>query len=326
MNESSKRKKFRKAKGNPNKDCCYIYFYHYVCETMRVIFIITILLVLGCDRKEVVPSESISFEGAQKVTITSYSDHAMEPFFSRDGTILMFNNSNAADNTNLHWATRVNDSTFQYQGEIAGVNSESLEGVPTMDTHGKFYFVSTSNYVQTLESLYQGDFNNGTVTNVIPVANVSLYQNGWLNFDVEVNADGETLYFVDGRFDESGGPYEADLVIAQKVSGEFQRLSNSDQLLANINTDELEYAACISANNLELYFTRVVTPITTSSQPEIWVATRSAIHDPFRAPEKIENITGFVEAATLSPDGEILYYHKLGTDDKFSLYLTRRSK
>lgn len=293
---------------------------------MRIILILTLLLASGCDTKEVAPTENISYEGAQKVTITGYSDHAMEPFISRDGTILMFNNSNAAVNTNLHWATRVNDSTFQYQGEVAGVNSESLEGVPTMDILGKFYFVSTAHYVQTLESLYQGDFNNGTVTNVVPVVNVSLYQNGWLNFDVEVNATGETLYFVDGRFDESGGPYESDLVIAQKVSGEFQRLSNSDQLLANINTDDLEYAACISANNLELYFTRVAAPLTALSQPEIWVATRATIHDPFREPEKIESITGFVEAATISPDGKILYYHKLGIGDKFSLYLTRRSK
>jgi hypothetical protein len=136
----------------------------------------------------------------------------------------MFNNSNEAINTNLHWATWVNDSTFEYKGEINGVNTQSLEGVPTMEINGKFFFVSTRDYEQTLATLFQGDFDNGCVTNVMQVANTSTNQGGWVNFDVEVDSSSETLYFVDGEFDRSGGPYESDIVIAQKVNGEFQRL------------------------------------------------------------------------------------------------------
>lgn len=292
---------------------------------MKLSLVYIAFLLHSCEKREATPSSLVSFEGEQKVTVTGYSDHIMEPFISRDGNMLMFNNSNEAPNTNLHWATRVNDSIFAYNGEINGVNTASLEGVPTIDSEGNFYFVSTRNYDQTLATLYQGIFSNGSVTNLKQVANIPRYQGGWVNFDVEVDSAGETLYFVDGRFDQSGGPYEADIDIARKVKGTFQRQSNSDEILANINTGALEYAACISADNLELYFTRVATPLSVASKPELFVANRTSVYEPFRAPVKIQNITGFVEAATISPGGKILYYHKKGSDGKFSLFLTRRS-
>jgi hypothetical protein len=285
-----------------------------------------ILLLIACEKKDAQPSTSIRFEGETKVTVTGYADHLMEPFISRDGNVLMFNNSNEAVNTNLHWATRVNDSTFEYKGEITGVNTASLEGVATMDMNGNLYFVSTRDYNQILATLYQGNFDTGTVTNLALVENISKYEAGWVNFDVEVDSSGETLYFVDGRFDQFGGPYEADLVIAKKINNQFQRLLNSDEILKNVNTSDLEYAACISADNLELYFTRITAPISASSIPEIFVASRFTENEPFGLPSKLTNISGFVEATTISPNGNILYYHKRGNDFKYSLFLTRRSK
>jgi hypothetical protein len=63
----------------------------------------------------------------------------MEPSISRDGQYLFFNNSNDPSvNTNLHWAERIDDLTFQYRGEIAGVNTTSLEGVASMDRNNVF--------------------------------------------------------------------------------------------------------------------------------------------------------------------------------------------
>ena len=41
--------------------------------------------------------------------------------------------------------------------------------------------------------------------------------------------------------------------------------------------------------------------------------------DPFSQPEKLSAITGFVEAATLSPDASTLYYHKK-ENDRFVIY------
>lgn len=292
---------------------------------LKTIPVIIILACLGCDIKEPSPSTGITFEGSQKVTITGYADHLMEPSLSRAGNILMFNNSNdPLVNTNLRWAIRVNDSTFEYKGEITGVNTESLEGVPSMDNNGILYFVSTRDYDATLASIYKSNFLDGVVSNVTQVAGISKNQIGWLNFDVEIDSAGETLYFVDGRFDQFGGPYEANIVIAKKVNGEFERLASSDEILKNINTDALEYAACISASNLELYFTRLKVPISPSSEPEIFVATRSSPEAAFQAPSKIESIKGFVEAATISPDGNTLYYHKKDTNGTCALYFTSR--
>lgn len=287
-------------------------------------FVFAMLVFVSCNQNEMPSSAGVRFEGSIPVAVMGYSDHVMEPFLSRDGSQLFFNNSNEADNTNLHWGVRINDSTFQYQGEIDGVNTESLEGVPTMDGNGKFYFVSTREYIVTLGSLFVGDFDNGKVDHISSLENLSLLQNGWINFDVEIDSAGETLYFVDGRFDQFGGPYAADLAIAYKVADEFVRASDSDAILKNINTSNLEYAACISANNLEFYFTRVRVPVNTNTEPEIWVATRQNPHAVFDAPSRIQAITGFSEAATLSPDGGLLYYHKRNQAGVFSLFMTRR--
>jgi hypothetical protein len=286
------------------------------------------LLAMACDDNSTEPIAQPVFEGREKVVVTGYSDHLMEPFISRDGSILMFNNYNGAPNTNIHWARLVNESTFEYQGEISGLNSLSLDGVPSMDQHQNLYFVSLREYEQTLESVYSTTFINGTVAPTIAqVLNLSKHSPGWVNFDLEISADGETLFFADGRFDQSGGPYEADLSIARKINGEFQRLVNSDEVLQHVNTaDHLEYAASISSNNCELYFTRVIAPLTSQSMPEIFVATRPTEEDTFGVPRKIESITGFVEAPTLSPDGKVLYYHTMDLDGKFALYLTRRSE
>src|SRR5262245_51215254 len=95
--------------------------------------------------------EYAAFGNPERITIRGNSDHAMEPFIARDGRYLFFNNSNDPSvNTNLHYAERINDLTFEYKGEVAGVNTRALEGVPTMDKNGDFYFVSTRSYKETL--------------------------------------------------------------------------------------------------------------------------------------------------------------------------------
>ena len=280
------------------------------------------LLLTACKQEDkiVTPNPSLEFGQPTKVEVKGYSGNVMEPFLSRDANILLFNNLNAApENTNLHWATVINDSTFEYKGEIAGVNTNDLEGVPTIDTDGTIYFVSTRNYATTLSTLYQGTFSQGTVANVRLVGGVSRMQAGWVNFDVEVSADGQTLYFVDAQFDQTGTPTTADIVMARKNGNSFQRLENSSEIMKNINTDALEYAVCISVNQRELSFTRVRVPLSAASVPEILVSTRNAINEPFGIPTKIQTITGFAEATTIAPDQRTLYFHKK-ENDKFALY------
>ncbi len=287
------------------------------------LFILTSLLFLACSNDPEPNTEhKLSFGAEQKVTVLDYNDHIMEPFLSRDGTTLFFNNLNYPSvNTNLHYATRIDDITFQYKGEVKGVNTESLEGVPTMTSSNSIYFVSTRSYDTSFSTLYSGDFNTDSISNVELLTGISKNTAGWVNFDVEISADGNYLYTVDGLYDANGGPYEAGLVLAENSGNTFQRVNNLT--LAFVNTNELEYAACISSNMLELYFTRVAAPLTITSVPQIYVTTRTTVKEPFGKPYKINEITGFVEGPTISPDNQLIYYHKK-VNETYGLYMVRK--
>ena len=80
------------------------------------------LLFSACKRNDTPVYQTPTFEFAQptKVNIQGYSGNIMEPFLSRDGNVLLFNNISASpEHKNLHWATKINDTNFQYTGEIA---------------------------------------------------------------------------------------------------------------------------------------------------------------------------------------------------------------
>jgi hypothetical protein len=289
-----------------------------------IITIVVSLILTACQSAGTVASqkerEYTAFGNPERITIRGYSDHAMEPFLTRDGRYLFFNNSNDPSvNTNLHYAERINDLTFEYKGEVAGVNTQSLEGTPTMDKVGAFYFVSTRSYKETLSTIYEGRFSGGAVTGVKIVGGLSKKAPGIVNFDVEVSADGQTLYFVDGVFSGKPIPDKADIAIAVRDGAGFRRLSGSAEILKNINTDALEYAACISTDELELFFTRAG-----KKGPVIYRSTRKNVTQPFDPPERTAAITGFVEAATLSPDGRSLYYH-LKDGERFVIFRVTRS-
>ena len=266
----------------------------------------------------------VSFGAPHRVEMRGYSGNAMEPFLSRDGGRLFFNNLNSApENTNLHWATKVNDSTFQYQGEITGVNTPELEGVPTLDAANNLYFVSLRSYASSLSTIYQATLMGGAATNVQLVNGISRQEPGWVNFDVEVSADGNQLYFVDGKLTSSGIPQSADLVLAGKTSTGFARLPTSAVLLQSVNTSALEYAASIASDGLSLYFTRLQVPITVASVPEIFVATRLTPTDAFGEVKRIASIIGFAEAPTISPDGKQLYFHQK-VNNVYALFVVSR--
>jgi hypothetical protein len=244
------------------------------------------------------------------VTISGYTGDAMEPFLTRDGSILLFNNRNdPPEGTDLHWAERVDDLNFVYRGKLQGANSPALDAVPTVDANGNIYFVTTRSYALNLMTIYHGHFDRGVVTDVAPVSGISRLVPGQVNFDVEVSADGNTLYFVDGLFTGGSVPAAADLAIAQRGSdGQFHRVEG---LLGAVNTSALEYAACISANQLELFFTRIVDGL-----PAIFHSMRPDVQSAWGTPRRLAAIGGFVEAPTITPGGDAIYYHAL-RDGKF---------
>lgn len=284
---------------------------------------LVICVLVGCKggdsggtTQDPLPAE---FANPQRVIILGYNDHAMEPALSRDGQYLFFNNSNAAVNTNLHWAVRIDGLTFQYQGEIGGVNTTALEGVASMDRNNVFYFVSNQSYVTTLSTLYRGTFTSGTVSGVELVPGVSALVLGMVNFDADISPNGDTLYFVDGLFNfPDPVPSTADILIAERSGVNFVRLANGADIMRQINTSALEYAPAISTSGLELFFTRLE-GVTSA----IYASRRPNTSAPFDTPMKIQAITGFVEGPTLSADEKSLYYHK-GENGLFVIYRVTR--
>ena len=262
---------------------------------------------------------SSDFSNPQPVQIIGYTGDAMEPFLSRDGKLLFFNNSNDPHvNTNLHWATRVDDLTFQYKGELQGVNTNALEGVASMDRNNVFYFVSNRSYDQTASTIYRGIYQNGSLSGIELTPGVSIAKPGIVNFDAEISADGNTLYFVESQFSH-GQPKSAVILIARKNGAGFMRAAEGAKIMEQINARGLNYAPATSASERELFFTRAY-----GSAPAIYVATRISTSAPFGEPRKIAAVTGFAEGPTLSPDEKALYFHKMDSG-RFRIYrVTRR--
>jgi hypothetical protein len=263
-----------------------------------------------------------TFSDPRPVEIRGWDGDAMEPFVSRDGRWLFFNNRNdPAIDTNLFYAERVDDLVFDFRGEVRGANSAALDAVPTVDQAGTLYFVSTRSYSQTLVTIYRGKLEDGGLLDVEPVAGVAKEKPGDIVFDVEVSADGETLVFADGVFRGGPLPVAADLAIARRRGdGSFERLPRSDEILRRVNTADLEYAAAISADGRELFFTRMG-----SRRPAIHRATRDSPDAAFGEAERIGSIEGYAEAPSLSADGRSLYYHRRD-GERFVIYRVTRPR
>ena len=248
-----------------------------------------------------------AFHSPEDVTIRGYNGDLMEPFLTRDGLYLLFNNRNEApENTNLHWARRVDDLTFLYLGEIQGVNTPALEGVPSMDRDGNLYFVSTRSYDQTRSTIYRARFRDGVASSIELVEGVSRKVAGWVNFDADISADGRTLYFVDGYFGRAGYPQKASIVAAIRAGNGFSRVK--DKMFENVNRNGLQYAPNVSADELELFVTRVP-KMERGAEPAIYRSVRARLDQTFAAPQRVSAIQGFAEASALSSDGRSLYYH-----------------
>ncbi len=286
------------------------------------------------------PTTYDAFGAPELVEIGGYSgvlaeDNVMEPFFSRDEQYLFFND-NAPGGKNLHYAT-YNGTDFNYGGEIVpGINdASSVQGVPTMDASDNFYFIDTKLYTPGDSSaippippffitIFTGNWTGSSVTGVTPVIGLDFPSPGFLNFDLEVSLDGQTIWFNDGFFSGNPFPEAADIKYATFVSpGEFIRAPDADTIMANINTTEdLEYAPAISTDGLELFFTRLDLD---TMDARIYRAIRPDTNSAFGTSLLVSAIPGFSEGATFSQDEKTIYFHWFnpGTN-KFELYRVTR--
>lgn len=306
---------------------------------MKIRLIITLIsfILFSCSTSENDIKESIiypSFGSEIEVNVIGLSFDAMEPFLSPNGNYLFFNNLNDGINTKLYYATKVNDSTFNYVGVLQGTNqttSPHLDAVADMDSNGNFYWTSTRNYPNELNNLFHGTFNSGTVANITRVqGDFNMNIPGWLVMDHGISLNGQFLYFSNAKFDDTNcqGPCETQLGIAQKNNDStFSTLPNSISILQNINNSNyIYYAPCISSDNLELYYTRYQKgPITSSTVFEICVAIRNDDSSGFSIPTVLfsDIIANLIEAPTLTIEKNIIYYHRK-TMDKHKIVMRYR--
>ena len=268
-----------------------------------------------------------AFTNPEIISVTGYSGDIMEPFISREvtGTYLFFNDNGPLNEKEIHFATKVDDTTFQYVGPINTINTSAVDGVPSMDNAFRFFYISTANYnpPSYYDTVYSGSWNGSTVNGSAPVSGLAITTPGFINFDIEVSPDGATLYFNDGDF--TGGnsfPDAANIAIAVDTGSGFVRDPNSASLLANVNTHDLEYAPAISADGMELFFTRLRL---SDFNTKIYRATRSSLTEPFGIPQHVIAISGFVEGPAFSPDEKSLYYHRRNpATGTFELYRVTR--
>ena len=225
------------------------------------------VLAISCSKNNNEVNQTViypSFGSEIDVDIVGLTFDAMEPFISPDGNYLFFNNINDGINTKLYYATKINDSTFNFVGELIGTNqitAPHLDAVADMDSESNFYWTSTRNYPTELNNLFRGTFTSGTVMNIERVrGDFNMNIPGWLVMDHGISLDGAFLYFNNARFDSQNcqGPCETNIGVAQKVNATtFNTLPNSTSILQNINdANFIYYAPCISSDNLELYYTR----------------------------------------------------------------------
>ena len=262
-----------------------------------------------------------SFSLEKQVIINGLTFDAMEPFISPDGNYLFFNNLNDGINTKLFYANKVNDTTFNFVGQLIGANQTApphLDAVADLDSLNNFYWTSTRGYPAEFDNLFHGKLNAGNVMDIGRVRG-DFYINtpGWLIMDHGISYDGQLLYFNNARFDGSNcaGPCETHIGVAQKVNDStFNKLSNSDEILQNVNdANYIYYAPCITKDNLELYYTRYLKgTITSSTLFEICVVVRNTSSDTFSVPHVLfsDVIANIIEAPTLTTDKQIMYYHK----------------
>lgn len=260
-----------------------------------------------------------AYGSPRPVTIAGYEGDAMEPSLSRDGRILFFNNRNdPPERTDLHWAERIDDLHFRYRGPVAGANGPALDAVAAMSATGRFCFISTRSYFETLGSVYCGRWRNGRLTDVALQRDAAPRVPGRLVFDLELDATGATMIVADGVFSGRSVPDAADLRLARRRHGAYRLDPGADRLFAAVNTPAPEYAAALSADRLTLSFTRLEGQTTS-----IWLARRISPEAAFDAPVRLSALTGFVEAATFTPNGRALYYHRL-TDGRYAIWRAAR--
>jgi len=289
------------------------------------------------------PAAATAFANPQPVTIDNLPKgyggtpiSTEEPFVSRDGRFLFFNSGDKENHKDLHFAEWQNGH-WRYRGEMGPkVNSaDEVEGNPTMDAANNFFYIdSAASNMARHAHFYPWTGKLGAHREVkgLPDRVVKVFKRFQGNMGVEVSADGDTLYFSRATWQMHGftlGPFEdSDILFCTRQGDDYiYDESEAKRVMQHINTPDMEYAASISADGLELFFTRLPLADLRKGKvhSQILRATRSNRLEAFGRPQVIDAIGSedFVEGPSISPNGMELYYHKR-VGEKFRLYKVSR--
>ena len=256
-----------------------------------------------------------------------------EPFVSRDGRFLFFNTGEHENNKDLHYAECI-PNRWVYRGQIGPNvnNAKDVQGNPTMDSSYNFFYIDSGS--ETMVRMGRFSPDKGELTSIqdvegVPKREVKLIaQKVSGTMGVEVSADGKVIYFSRATWDLNGLALGrllgSDIFFATERDGKYVYDDMEAQhIMRHINTSDLEYAASISSDGLELFFTRLsLTDLTSGKiRSKIMRSTRVSLSEAFSKPIEIEAMgsSDFVEGPAISADAKELYYHRR-EGDKFRLY------
>lgn len=274
-----------------------------------------------------------------EVVINGYSQNAMEPKVSSDQVVLFWNDKPSSDDQmSLHYAVKDGLGVYQYVGVLTGtVDSDDLDGVPSIDLSGNFYFVSTRTYATNSQTVFGGtvqvtgpsaiQINGVTASDSAVTAGVP----GTLDMDIDVTWDG--LQMVISRATFAGNPYPetSSLKYYDVSSRVLSARSDTDSVFQNVNFSNCRtYAGSLSRDKLEVFFTVFPTGSTfTGNDFRIVVAKRTSTTEAFTNPQIIQSITGLlVEGPTPTYDdlSKTLFYHLFdAVSGKFKIYKVTRN-
>ena len=285
----------------------------------------TLAMLPDHDPSSVVPN--VEWTNQEPIEIRGYEDDAMEVGISPDGQFLLFNDRNKP-NKDMHWSVRIGARTYDYKGKVKNTITSKVDGTPSFDGDGTLYFITMGEFPRDIRSLHRARFENGEAKDITELEgdiyreSPNLPVNMWISLDPDVSDDGTLLVYSEGRFSPMRPfPYPFKVRGAELRDGRWVRMD--ERILANVNTASLEYAPAISADGLELFFTRISKVDGRPKFVGIYVAKRRSRSEPFGSPERIMAITGDVEAPVLSGNEQHLYYHRM-VDGVFKVFRVRR--
>lgn len=263
------------------------------------------------------------FSNPQVVTISGYTGTAMQdPQLSPDGSTLFFDSHHdALDSTEcfLYYAARANPVLFSFQGTVApqaDVNpAGSSQFTGSLDAYGKFFFFQKHALETWGNGIIKATYSSGSVSNGAPLSGltplpvISGAAQSYLS-NPFIGAGGNRLFLTNWFVNSAGHPVGAKCVLATKNADGSFTVQASNPIFDAVNAvSQMVYNAA-PCGNLYVVFTAV-----TAYGPQIFVATASAMGEPFLAPDilSLGAPSGNFELENGAPtvDSSGLYYHQI---------------